>query len=390
MTLMEIVFWIAAISLAYGYFGYPVIVSVLGALFPRPIRTAQVFPAMTIIIAAHNEERYIAKKIENCLALIYPPELLDTLIISDGSTDQTSAIVQAYAARYPTRVKLKTLPDRCGKAAALNLGASLAQGEILLLADARQTFDRNVAQALARNFADPTVGAASGELMLVGDSGHGYLRNLGLYWNQEKALRKAESRFGSTVVYTGAVSAIRRHLYARLPVDTLAEDLVMPLRVIAQGYRVVFEPEARASDHISSVPRLEFSRKVRTIAGLLQTLVNMRKLIGSLSLGVWWQFLSHKVLTRLIAPYLLILILLSSAMLQHPFYRVLFWVQLVAYAIGIAGLRARRPGKWRRIIAVPSTFLMLNFAAVMGTLRYLAGKRLDLWRSLSPKEASEG
>src|SRR5215470_10691788 len=146
-------------------------------------------------------------------------------------------------------------------------------------------------------------------------------QGLGLYWRYEKAVRRAESRVGSTVVYTGAVSAVRRSLFTPLPEDTLVDDLVTPLRVIRQGYRVIFEPEARAVDWVSPVPGHEFARKVRTLAGLAQTMANFHQFVGPLSLWAWWQFISHKAL-RLIVPYALLCALLSSALLDGTFYQI--------------------------------------------------------------------
>jgi cellulose synthase/poly-beta-1,6-N-acetylglucosamine synthase-like glycosyltransferase len=205
---------------------------------------------------------------------------------------------------------------------------------------------------------------------------------LGLYWRYEKALRRAESRFGSTVVYTGAVSAVRRTLFTPLPEETLVDDLITPLRVIRQGYRVVFEPQARATDWVSPTPGHEFARKVRTLAGLMQTLMNLHEYVGSLDLRTWWQFISHKVL-RLVVPYALVIVLLSSALLRGPWYQTLFLIQVVLYGLGMLGFVGHGPGKWRRLVTTPCAFLMLNLAAVAGTLRYLAGQRLSLWQPIS-------
>lgn len=202
---------------------------------------------------------------------------------------------------------------------------------------------------------------------------------LGLYWRYEKAVRRAESRFGSTVVYTGAVSAVRRALFSPLPEETLVDDLVTPLRVLQRGYRVVFEPEARAIDWISSTPGHEFSRKVRTLAGLAQTVANIHRFVGSLSPRVWWQFFSHKVL-RLLVPYALLSAFVTSAMLPGAFYRAAFVLQVMLYALGGIGFWLKGRGKWHRLLAMPQTFLMLNIAAVAGVARYVAGQRLALWQ----------
>jgi len=165
----ELIFWGAVAVVLYTYLGYPAIMWLLGYLFPQPVHTAPVTPTITVLIAAYNEEKRIAAKIESCLNLMYPPDRLNILIVSDGSTDRTVAIVESYVARYAHRVSLIALPTRRGKAHALNVGAAHASGEILLLADVRQRFDRLGAQALARNFADAEVGAVSGELLLVED-----------------------------------------------------------------------------------------------------------------------------------------------------------------------------------------------------------------------------
>lgn len=167
VTWSEIIFWGSTLVVMYTYLGYPALIWTLGYLFPQPVRVEAITPPITVLIAAHNEEKRIAEKIENCLQLAYPPERLDILVVSDGSTDDTVAVVESYVKRYPERVSLIALPFHQGKAHALNVGAAHASGDILLLADVRQRFDRQVASALARNFADARVGAVSGELLLV-------------------------------------------------------------------------------------------------------------------------------------------------------------------------------------------------------------------------------
>jgi cellulose synthase/poly-beta-1,6-N-acetylglucosamine synthase-like glycosyltransferase len=380
----ECVFWAAFLVVCYTYLGYPAIIWVLARYLPHPIRSFPRIKTVTVVIAAHNEQRHIAEKIENCLALDYPQEYLDVLVVSDGSTDRTNEIVARYAARYAARVALIALPERRGKAHALNIGAAAAAGEILLLADVRQRFDRQVARALVRNFADPEVGAVSGELILLEEEEQEQPEGLGLYWQYEKAIRQAESRSGSTVGYTGAISAIRRILFLPLPDDTLVDDLVTPLQVAAQGYRVVFEPSARAFDQVSTTPGHEFARKVRTLAGVTQTLLRLRQLAGPLSFRLRWQFWSHKVM-RLLAPYALASAFGASMALDSFFYRAAFFMQMILYMLGVLGMVGKLRGSWARLTATPRTFLMLNMAAVTGAVRYLTGQRLDLWRQAPSK-----
>jgi cellulose synthase/poly-beta-1,6-N-acetylglucosamine synthase-like glycosyltransferase len=379
----ELVFWTAIVVVCYTYLGYPAIIWVLGLCFPRPIHCTSQTPKVTVLIAAHNEGRNIAEKIENCLTLEYPSEQLDIVVVSDGSTDQTNEIVKQYASRFPERVTLITLHERGGKAQALNAGVVAATGDILLLADARQRFDAQVVQTLVRNFSDPEVGAVSGELLLCSEGVEEKPEGLGLYWRYEKMIRQAESRIGSTVGYSGAISAIRRSLFCPLPVDTLVDDLVTPLQVAAQGYRVVFEPAAHAFDQVSATPGHEFARKVRTLAGVTQTLLRLRRLAGPLSLRLQWQFWSHKVM-RLLVPYALVMAFFTSFMLDGFFYQGAFFVQATVYGLGVLGMIGRLRGAWARVALTPQTFLMLNMAAVTGVVRYFIGQRLDLWRQARP------
>jgi cellulose synthase/poly-beta-1,6-N-acetylglucosamine synthase-like glycosyltransferase len=374
-----VLFWVAIGLTGYAYVGYLAVVWALGRLFAKPVRQRPTTPTVTVLLAVHNEETRIGRKIENCLALDYPPDRLSLVVVSDGSTDRTLAIVREYVARFPGRVHLVTVPTRRGKAHALNVGTELAGGEILLLADVRQELEPGVARMLSRNFADPAVGAVSGELVLLEATAPGPARGLGLYWHYEKTIRQAESRFASCIGYTGAISAIRRSLVSPLPEHTLLDDLVAPLRVIARGYRVVFEPAARAVDWVSDASGHEFARKVRTLAGVLQTFAQLGALVGPMGPVTWWQFVSHKLL-RLVVPYALVVALLANLALDGPVYRALLAGQLLVYGAGILGLLVRHPAFRWRIPAAAATFLMLNGAAVLGALFYLSGRQLDLWR----------
>lgn len=385
MTRAEVAFWITSILVAYTYVGYYAIVWVVARVAPRPIRYGRIEPSVTVLIAAHNEAARIAAKIENCLALAYPPELLDIVVVSDGSTDATDRIVEAYAVRQPGRVRLARLAERRGKPWALTVGAASASGEVLLLADVRQRFEPTAVEALVRNFADTRVGAVSGELVLLADdAGQG----VSLYWRYEKALRRAESRMGSTIGYSGAITAIRRSLFRGLPAETLLDDLVMALRVAARGHRVVFEPAARAVDRVSTAPGWELSRKERTLAGNLQTVLCLRHFVGALGPGLWWQFISHKLL-RLVVPYALVVIFAAAATIEGALYSGVFVAQVVFYGLGALGLLAPGRGRWRRLCSVPAAFIALNWAAVIGPVAYLLGRRLALWKCGSAVLAEE-
>ena len=385
------VFWGSVALVAYAYAGYPLLVWALGRLSGRPSRTGPVTPRVTVVIAAHNEAARIGAKLENCLTLDYPPGLLNVIAVSDGSTDRTAAVVRGYAERFPGRVDLIETAERRGKASALNAAAAQATGDLLLLGDVRQRFDPGVARALARNFLDRDVGAVSGELILLGPGQDELHTGLGMYWRYEKFVRQAESRRGSSMGYTGAVSAVRRELFTPLSPDTLVDDLVVALRVIGRGYRVLFEPAARAYDRVSREPGREFARKVRTLAGTLQTGLESRRLVGPLPAGAWWQFFSHKLL-RLMVPFLLVAAWVSSALVVDPFYRAAWIAQTAGYGLGVLALLFPALVGRSRLGSLASTFLMLNTAAAVGVFSYLGGRRLELWKAPAsgPTPASDG
>src|SRR5512143_564229 len=266
---MALAFWLAAALVAYTWAGYPVLIALLARWRPAPpVRKAKVTPRVSIVIAVHNEEDCIEAKLAGCLALDYPADRLEVVVASDGSDDRTDALVGGFA---PGRVRLVRVP-RGGKAAALNAGIAQASGEILVLTDAREELEPGALRALVENFADPRIGAASGELHLRLRENPQGGEGLGLYWRYEKAIRRAESAFDSTVGVTGALWALRRDLHVPLDPRTILDDVAAPMEVVLGGFRVVFEPRALAYDLISDAPRREYQRKNRTLAGNYQLL----------------------------------------------------------------------------------------------------------------------
>src|SRR5262249_8459490 len=190
------------------------------------------------------------------------------------------------------------------------------RGEIVIFADARQRFERDAVRALVSRFADPEVGGVSGELMLnAGDATAPAGQGTAFYWRYEKFIRSTEGRVDSTVGVTGALSGVRRALFDPIPEDTLLDDVLIPLRIVRQGYRVVFEPGAVAYDSASLTARQEFVRKSRTIAGMFQLLSRELWVFNPLGNRLWFETLSHKVL-RLAAPMLHAALLVSDAVLS--------------------------------------------------------------------------
>jgi biofilm PGA synthesis N-glycosyltransferase PgaC len=366
----ELIFWTTLAFLLYTYLGYYVVLWAWGLVRYRPVirKMNHALPRVSIVIAACNEAPRLARRIDNCLALDYPAEQLEVVVVSDGSTDGTDRLLSGYVL---PNLRWTTFRGRLGKAAALNAGVSMATGEIVLFTDVRQQFQSDALRHLVANFTDPEVGAVSGELVIGKPQDCGERHATDLYWRYEKSIRKAESRVDSVVGATGAVYAIRRSLYDPLPVGTILDDVMIPMRIALQGYRVVFEEQALAWDLPARDLHEEYRRKVRTLAGNYQLLGLLPSLLSPTRNRLWFQYLSHKV-SRLGAPFALFGLLLSSAVLapSAPSFAAAFVLQVGAYGLAamgwLMGDRVRT-----RLTTVPLTFVMLNLAAVLGLLEFM-------------------
>lgn len=369
---MKGVFWAAAGLIAYTYVGYVCWLRLRMAWRSRPVRRGAYTPPLTIAMIVRNEEQVLETKLKNLFELDYPEDLLRMVVVSDGSTDRTEAILHEHGNESRLQVVLKQLPR--GKACGLNDALELAGGEIVVFTDARQKIEPGALRLLAENFADPEVGCASGELMLgemaIGETGQG----LGLYWRIEKYMRELEARSGSVVGATGALYAVRRELLTSVPAGTILDDVYLPMQVVRQGKRVVFDARARAWDSPNLGANREFSRKVRTLSGNYQ-LVQLAPWLLGWGNPIWFEFVSHKLL-RLAVPLALAALLLSSLGLHGPFYRSVLILQLAFYALSamaLGGLVKR--GFLARVADAAGTFVLLNGAAVVALANFVSGRR---------------
>jgi poly-beta-1,6-N-acetyl-D-glucosamine synthase len=377
----EAVFWGASALIAYTYVAYPAVVALLARLRGAPIHAVAVRPTASLLIVAHNEARHLRQTLDNRLALDYPKDRLEIVVASDGSSDETVEIAQQYAGAGVVTVAFET---RRGKPSVLNEVIPQCRGDIVALSDARQLYDPGALSVMLANFADPKVGAVSGELHLANEGGVGVGEGVGFYWRYEKFIRRHESRFDSTVGATGAIYAIRRELFETVPADTILDDVLIPMRIARQGYRVVFEPGALAFDRVSETASQEFTRKVRTIAGTLQLLARERWLWNPLTNRLWFQTMSHKLLRIVGAPLLLAAFSASGWLARSsPLLRVAFVGQLVFYAAACLGFSTRRRTVIGRGLAVPYAFCVLNAAALVGMFRFLTGGQPVTWQKTS-------
>lgn len=368
---MKWVFWAAVALIAYTYAGYPVWLWLRSRLRPWPVLRGTIQPRISLVMVVRNEERILRRKLENLLALDYPQDLTDVVVVSDGSTDSTEGILHEYARNPRVHAVLNQL-SQC-KASGLNDALDRAQGDIVIFTDARQKIEAGAVRALVDNFADPQVGCVSGELMLgdpdAGENGQG----MGLYWRIEKKVRELESASGSVVGATGALYGVRRELLVRVPPETLLDDVYIPMHVVRSGKRVIFEARARAWDVADLGAGREFARKVRTLSGNYQLLQLAPWLLSS-SNPIRMEFISHKLL-RLVVPFALLACLVSSAFLPGPFYRAVLVVQLVFYALSLLGMARIKSGLFSRMGDAAYTFVVLNTAAIVAFANFVTGRR---------------
>jgi cellulose synthase/poly-beta-1,6-N-acetylglucosamine synthase-like glycosyltransferase len=368
---MKWVFWGAAIVIAYTYLGYAGWLWLRSHLRPLPVKSGPYQPSVSIVMVVRNEAKVLENKLRNLLDLNYPGELVQIVVASDGSTDTTNEILSQYA-KNP-RVRVLFLPQSRGKSAGLNDAIAAALGEIVVFTDARQVIEPDAVRVLMENFADPQVGCASGELML-GDAKSGEAaRGMGLYWRIEKEIRELEAASGSVVGATGAIYAVRRSLLVAVPPETILDDVYIPMQVLKQGARVVFDPRARAWDLPDLGTGREFARKVRTLSGNYQLLQLAPWLLSSAN-PVRFEFVSHKLL-RLAGPFALAAALLTSALLPAPMYRIAFILQLAFYGLSLLAMARLKLGPLTRMGDAAFIFVVLNTAAAVAFANFVTGRK---------------
>jgi cellulose synthase/poly-beta-1,6-N-acetylglucosamine synthase-like glycosyltransferase len=377
-TLAETLLTTSLAALVYTFLGYPALIFLLSRLRGASVAKAPLAtcPAVSVVLAAHNEESRIAARLANLLASDYPPDKLELVLVSDGSTDATLANAKAVA---DLRVRVIESPQHVGKAACLNLGVAAATGEIIVFADARQRYTPGTIRELLHSFSDPRVGAVSGN-HTTDPAASNVGRGVDLYWQLEKFIRDCEGRFDSSVGCSGAVYAIRRALFQPLAEDTILDDVIIPMQIAAQGHRVVFDPEAQSFDPQQNEPERERIRKRRTLAGNFQLLFRYAGWLLPWRHRLWWQLLSHKYL-RLAAPFFLVLAFVSNGWLLYSLAgRLFFATQCACYALALFGLCF--PTVRLRLFSIPAGFVFLNLMTLAGLWHFLRGEHRRGWQTV--------
>jgi len=354
-------FWLSALFVVYTYLGYPALLTLLARTRREPPAvTPASWPSVAVIVPVHNERHHLAAKLANLREIDYPAEQLQLVFVSDGSSDGSNEFLAEQ-----TAIDFIEYSPRAGKPTALNRAVAGQTAQVLVMTDARQAIDPGSIKRLVRQLLADGVGAVSGNLVL-GASGT-TASQVGLYWRYEKYIRQYESQYHSVAGVTGALYAIRRGDYHELPADTLLDDFEVPIRILKNGQRILFDKGALVFDQAQADPKTEMTRKIRTLTGNYQSFARNQWLFTGQN-PILWQFLSHKVF-RLLVPYALLICLLSNVFVWGPLYLLTLFVQLSFYGAGLFALMNPAFNN-NRLASFAAVFISMNWAAVKGYLVY--------------------
>jgi cellulose synthase/poly-beta-1,6-N-acetylglucosamine synthase-like glycosyltransferase len=384
----EIILITSLALIAYAYAGYPLLVLLLSRVLGMPVHTAEITPKVSVIIAAYNEQRDIAQKIENTLALDYPAEKLEIIVASDCSTDRTDEIVRGYSNKG---ILLHRRPERIGKSVAQNHAVKISTGEIIVFSDATTMYARDTARKIVRSFADPEVGCVAGQLIYVRGAASAVGEGCRSYWGYEKFLKQCESRMGSLIGVSGCLYAVRRSSYGRIALD-MSSDFVIATEMHLQGLRTVYDQEAISIEDTNKRGKDEFRMRVRVIEQTMSAIHRYREVLNPFRHGMYaFQMISHKVL-RYAVPFLLLAAFISNLALVSGslLYRYSFIIQAAIYLAAALGWCFDRAGLRLKPLALPYYFVLANAASLVAFLKFIQGDAHIVWEPLRETGSSEG
>ena len=387
---LTLLFWLSMTGIIYTYFGYPLLIAALARIFPKADDFTQQTPTVTILIAAYNEETIIESKIQNCLAIDYPRNMLHILVITDGSSDRTPQIVKQLAQE---NIELLHQPERRGKMAAINRAMSSIKSDIVVFSDANNYYQPQTLRELLRPFSNPRVGATTGaKVIQKGDGSLG--ESEGLYWKYESFIKSQESQLGSCTSAAGEILAIRTELFVAPPEEIINDDFFMAMQILKQGYRLIYVPEAKSVERVSLTAQDEIVRRTRINAGRFQAITLSRHLLPFNQPRLIWQIYSHKFL-RPFVPFFMIFIAVSNALLvlllsratplqysEKRYYLILLALQVIFYGLAWLGARSNNPvnpSKIKKLFYIATFLVNSNLAALRGFIQFTRGKQSHIW-----------
>jgi len=378
-------FWVASFLVIYPYVIYPAFLAIAVRFRPEKddsVKDEPFLPSVTVLISAFNEQSVIARKIENTLQLDYPAHLINILIVSDASDDDTDAIVNEWA-RKDDRIRLHRQANRHGKTAGINAAIESVTSDVVVFSDANAIYEADAIRQLTRYFVDENVGYVVGSALYRDDVEDAVKDSEGLYWTYELWIKRLESRFFSVVGGDGAIYAIRRELYWPLK-ETDINDFVNPLQIIARGYRGLFTSDARCYEYASDDFKKEFSRKRRIVNRSWRAVMTYAGQLNFRQHG-WFIFMliSHKVIRWLSMPFILIAVVAAGIVLTtkfSAFYAVLLGLIVTSMALAVVGKWLDSLGKpMPRLVYLPYYFYFVGIASIMGIWDNLVGVKHVTW-----------
>ena len=374
---MEAIFWLSVAAIGYAYVGYPVLLVVLSRLRPKPVKSGHWTPSVTVIIAAYNEERDLAAKLENTLALDYPPSQLEIIVTSDCSSDRTDEIARSFATRG---VRLHRQEERHGKTAAQNAAVTKARGEIIVFSDATTHYRPDVLRLMIPAFADSSVGCVTGRVIYQDDKDSNVGSGTQSYWNYEFFLKKHESAVCSLIGVCGCMYAVRASAYVPL-YNEACSDFIIATTMVEQGLRAVYVPEAVCTEEPNRQAKKELAARVRIISQTFSDLWRNRAVLNPFRSGFYAvQLWSHKLM-RYLVPVFLIAIFFASAFLatRNAFYAAVFVMQVAFYLAALVSWMLEKLGVTSGLLALPQYFVITNLASLIAFVKFLTGERYTRW-----------
>jgi cellulose synthase/poly-beta-1,6-N-acetylglucosamine synthase-like glycosyltransferase len=377
---MAILFWLLLAIIFYTYFGYPLFILFISLFVGRKVARADIEPSVTFLITAYNEEKSIKEKIEDTIALDYPKEKLEILVASDASSDNTDNIIKGFQDK---RIRLFRVEGRVGKTQTQNQAIQRANGEIIIFSDATTKYEKTAIRKIVRNYADSTVGAVSGRYKYFDPNQSQIGIGTIAFWDYENFIKMRQTKIRTITGCCGCIYSVRRNLYIPLPRDIIS-DLVEPLKVLEQGYRIVFEPEALAYETTCQNSDEEFKMRLRVISRGMRGLLYMKHLLNPFKYGfISFQLISHKILRWLIPLFLAILYITNIFLIQkNIFYLIFFSLQSIFCLLALIGLLIDYLPKKIKIFSLPLYFCVVNIASVVALVKTLMKKKDITWETV--------
>ncbi len=377
------VFWILLFLVFYSYAGYGIMLGVLIKLgFRQKEKQGEPgeWPTVALIVPCFNEGSCIGEKIRNSLELDYPADRIEFIFISDGSSDDTPDIVK----RHKGQVKAMHEDARRGKVAAMNRAVGATEAEILVFCDANTELNKEAVRNMVRHYQDPKVGGVAGmKTIKQNDTESACGAGEGIYWKYESILKKLDSRFYTVVGAAGELMSYRRKLYEELPQDTILDDFMQSMRICEKGYRVVYEPHARAAEWASASVEEELKRKIRIAAGGWQSMLRLKRAGNPFpDLKLWFQYVSHRIFRWSVGPisfFLLVPLVTYLWWTGTAGSDLFFWAMVAGYIMVITGRLLNSCKTQIKVFWVPYYFFVMNYAVIIGLFRFLKGKQSSLW-----------